>query len=130
VVAGVLTRRGAIFAARRAASRALGGYWELPGGKVEAGEADEEALVRELAEELGIEVSVGPRLAESVWDGGSRPIHLIAYFVTRESGDVEVRPSGVDHDAFRWLRREELFGVEWAPPDVPLIVALREHSAW
>lgn len=108
-----------VLVSRRTAPPQLAGFWEFPGGKVEDGESDEQALVRELREELEVEAVVGPRL------GGDLPIGetavLRVYVVRILSGE----PSLVDHDAHRWLTAEQLDDVDWIPVDRPLVDALR-----
>lgn len=121
VVAGAVVREGRVLAALRGPGRPLAGLWELPGGKVERGESDAEALRRELLEELGIAVQVGPQLGLSEWDGGRRPLLLVAYRCTLRSGD----PSPFEHQELAWLRAEELAHRDWAPPDLPLLDAVR-----
>jgi 8-oxo-dGTP diphosphatase len=111
VVAGALISEGALLVAQRAAPPALAGLWELPGGKVAAGEADADALVRELREELGIEVTVGARLGADV--PLTSAMTLRAYLVTQTGGSLHP----LEHRALRWLRSDELHGLPWVPAD-------------
>ncbi|MDT7537614.1 MAG: 8-oxo-dGTP diphosphatase [Actinomycetota bacterium] len=108
-----------VLASRRTEPPRLAGLWEFPGGKVEPGETDEQALVRELREELGIEASVAGRL------GGDLPIGetavLRVYLCRIVSGELTL----VDHDEHRWLTAAELGDVPWIPVDLPLIAELR-----
>lgn len=124
VVAAALVRDGRVLACRRRPSLARGGLWELPGGKVEPGEADAHALARELQEELGLLVSVGEVLAESLHDYGDIAIRLVALAC---AGDGE--PLLRDHDAVRWLAADELHTVTWAPADLPLLDAVAARLA-
>lgn len=102
VVAGALVHDGLLLLAQRSYPPELAGMWELPGGKVESGELPEEALVRELREELGVETSVGVRLA------GDAPLHgglvLQAYRVELVSGT----PVPLDHSDLRWVDARRL----------------------
>lgn len=123
VVAGALISQGALLVAQRKRPPELAGLWELPGGKVADGESDSDGLVRELREELGIEVTVGARLgAEVALPNG---MTLRAYLVTCASGS----PLPHDHRALRWVRAADLDGLSWVPADrgwVPdLTAALR-----
>jgi 8-oxo-dGTP diphosphatase len=111
-----------LLAAQRPLHKADGGAWELPGGKLEAGERPEQALARELAEELGLTVEVGPRLDGLTWVG-SRRIHLEVYGVVAPAAE----PVALEHAALRWLGPDALGEVGWAPADVPLLPAVH---AW
>ena len=116
VVAGVWLRPPFLLAARRAADAAQGGLWELPGGKVERGESDAIALARELAEELGATVRVGPLVAEHVHAYPRRTIHLSAYEV-EGSGEPECR----EHAELRWVDGAGARTLTWAEADRPLV---------
>jgi 8-oxo-dGTP diphosphatase len=123
VVAGALISAGTLLVAQRARPPELAGLWELPGGKAAPGESDAAALVRELEEELGVDVSVGARVGRDVALGGTTILR--AYLVTLIGGSV--RPH--DHRALRWVTADELEGLAWVPADrgwVPdLAAALR-----
>ncbi|MGE5694684.1 MAG: (deoxy)nucleoside triphosphate pyrophosphohydrolase [Candidatus Sericytochromatia bacterium] len=112
VVAGALIVRGELLVAQRGRPPELAGRWELPGGKVAAGETDAEALARELAEELGIEVSVGQRLPGAV--ALSDTTTLRAFQVT-QTCDGSARAH--DHQAVRWIAATELDELDWVPAD-------------
>lgn len=112
-----------LLAARRATPASLAGRWEFPGGKVDAGESPEEALHRELREELGVRVGLGPELAGP--DGGGW--RLSARYVMR-LWLVEV-VSGVpeplvEHDELRWLPSGQWLDVPWLDADVRIVEAL------
>ena len=112
VVAGALIADGELLVAQRARPPELAGRWELPGGKVAPGDTERAALARELAEELGVAVTVGERL------GGDVPLSdvvtLRAYVVTQADGGT-VHPH--DHRALRWVTAAELDGLDWVPAD-------------
>ena len=113
-----------LLAARRTEPPALAGGWELPGGKVDPGESTVQALHREVAEELGVEVALGD-VVPGPLDGGRWPLGG-AYAMTVH---LAVVTSGVpapveDHDALRWLARDELYAVAWLPADLPVVEAL------
>lgn len=108
-----------VLSSRRTEPPHLAGYWEFPGGKVDPGETDEQALVRELHEELEVDAEVGPRL------GGDLPIGETAVLRVYTCRLLRGEPALVDHDAHRWLAADELDDVEWIPVDRPLVDALR-----
>jgi 8-oxo-dGTP diphosphatase len=116
LVVGVAVRRdGRVLAARR-----TGGGWEFPGGKVEPGESDEQAAVREIAEELGCTITVTGWLAGTV---AIRPgLELRVALATVVDG--EPIPRHGDHDAVRWCAVADLPSLAWLPADVPFVEEL------
>jgi 8-oxo-dGTP diphosphatase len=108
-----------VLASRRTDPPRLAGLWEFPGGKVESGETDEQALVRELQEELGVEIAVLDRL------GGDLPIGETAVLRVYTARITAGEPALVDHDEHRWLAAHELDDVPWIPVDLPLVAELR-----
>lgn len=116
VVGGAVLDGGRLLAARRSAPAVLAGRWELPGGKVEPGETPEEALVRELREELGIEVEPLDRIPGE-W--APRPGLVLRVWTARlVSG--EPRPLQ-DHDELRWLAPGQEGEVDWLDQDRPAV---------
>ena len=121
VVAGALISGSALLVAQRQRPPELAGLWELPGGKVGAGESEADALARELTEELGIAVTVGDRIGEDVPIGEA--LVLRAYAVTQTGGTLHPH----DHRALRWVAADELHDLPWVPADrawVPDLLAL------
>ena len=115
VVGAALVRDGKVLACRRTSPEHLAGLWEFPGGKVEPGESDEQALVRELHEELGVEADVGGRLGPELDLGGTAVMRV--YWSKLVAGEPQLN----DHDAHRWLGADELDAVPWIPADAPVL---------
>ena len=120
VVGAAIVRDGRVLAARRTAPPAAAGRWELPGGKVEPGEAPAAALVREVREELGCDVAVTGWLAGSSDIGRTHVLTVATAVLLAGSPD----PDPTEHDAVRWLSAAELDEVDWLDPDRPFLPEL------
>jgi len=119
VVAAIIERDGHILLARRDGQSDLAGMWEFPGGKVEVGETQREALFRELSEELNIYAQVEKWVASNTWQQGERLIELHAWRVSGFSGNIALRC----HSEVRWVTPLEAFSFPLAPADIPLLNA-------
>jgi 8-oxo-dGTP diphosphatase len=119
VVAAAIERDGRYLAARRTKPDWAAGRWEFPGGKVEPGESETAALVREIREELGVEISVGERVP------GEWPLHddLVLHLYVATLTDGEPQPLD-HHDALRWITPEEFDEVAWLESDVDAVTIL------
>jgi 8-oxo-dGTP diphosphatase len=111
VVAGALISGSLLLVAQRARPPELAGLWELPGGKVAAGESDAAALARELLEELGVHVTVGPRIGADI--ALTETMTLRAYRVAQTGGALHPN----DHRALRWVSADDLDDLPWVPAD-------------
>ncbi|MDQ0992848.1 (deoxy)nucleoside triphosphate pyrophosphohydrolase [Streptomyces sp. V3I7] len=118
VVGAALLDDGRLLAARRSAPPELAGRWELPGGKVEPGETPEDALVRELREELGVDAEVVERVPGE-WPLKS-PYVLHVWTARLRPGSAAPEPLQ-DHDALRRLTPAEIWDVDWLDQDVPAV---------
>lgn len=125
VTAAVIRRGGRILVVRKAPGTRHAGGWEFPGGKVEPGETPEQCLVREIAEELGIDVRVTGFLCESVYAYDHATIRLLAYHTQWRAGDIRL----TDHDAMAWKTPSALTEMALLPADVPVAEALGRQSA-
>jgi mutator protein MutT len=123
VVAAAILREGRLLAARRTSPPEAAGRWELPGGKVEPGEGRDEALVREIGEELGVLVEIDD------WLAGESRISDTLTLVAATARIVTGEPRPREHDRIRWLTPEELDDVDWLEPDRPFLAELRERLA-
>jgi mutator protein MutT len=124
VSAALIFRNGKLLITQRHADAHLGGLWEFPGGKREADETFEDCLVREIREELGIEISAGGLFEEITHAYPEKTVRL-KFFICRLL-DGEPRPLGCA--AFKWIGKLELAGYEFPAADARLLARLRAYS--
>jgi 8-oxo-dGTP diphosphatase len=122
VVAALIRRDGRVLLSQRRPGRHLGLTWEFPGGKVEPGESDEDALRRELAEELGVEVEVGSLCFETRHGYAAREVHLLVYRCNLIAGE----PRALEVNAVDWVEQEKVGEREFPPADMPLVNGLAQ----
>jgi 8-oxo-dGTP diphosphatase len=125
IVGAAIVENGRVLACARADPPEVAGRWEFPGGKVEPGETEIEALVRECVEELGVQVEVGVRVGGDVPLAHGRAI-LKVYLAKLVDG---AQPQRLEHAELRWLDAESLHSVDWLPADAPIVDALRSLLA-
>ncbi|GAB4049444.1 (deoxy)nucleoside triphosphate pyrophosphohydrolase [Spirosoma litoris] len=117
VVAGIVWKDGQVLLARRGKQKHLAGKWEFPGGKIEFGESAENALERELSEELGISTRTGNYFDTSVHQYPTVSIKLLAYNSIYISGIITL----TDHDQVEWVSVDKLLEYDLAEADIPLV---------
>ena len=123
VVAALICRDGEVFATQRG----YGDYkdwWEFPGGKVEQGESPEQALAREIREELAADISVGEYLTTVEYDYPQFHLSMACYWCSLRGGHLTL----LEHEAARWLPLEHLRQVNWLPADILVIEAIERSQ--
>ena len=122
VVAAIIIHENKIFATQRGYGEFKDG-WEFPGGKIEPGETSQEALVREIKEELDIEIEVKDFLETVEYDYPEFHLSMDCFFCSIRSGDLVLK----EHEAAKWLTVETLDSVDWLPADKGLVEGIRKH---
>ena len=122
VVAAIIIHENKIFATQRGYGEFKDG-WEFPGGKIEPGETPQEALVREIKEELDIEIEVKDFLETVEYDYPEFHLSMDCFFCSIRSGELVLK----EHEAAKWLTAEKLDSVDWLPADKGLIEAIRGY---
>lgn len=121
VVAAVIRKDDRIFATQRGYGEFKDG-WEFPGGKIEPGETPQQALVREIREELETEIRVGDLIDTIEYDYPTFHLSMDCFWCEIVEGSLELK----EHEAAKWLDRESLYTVDWLPADVGLVEKIRK----
>jgi 8-oxo-dGTP diphosphatase len=117
VVGAVIVRDGLVFCVRRGPNGSLPGMWEFPGGKIEAGESPEDALAREIHEELRCHVAVGSEVTSTTYNYEFGAVRLTTYRCDLIAGE----PTLTEHADKLWARPTQIRSLSWAPADVPAV---------
>ena len=121
VVAALIKQENKVLATQRGYGEWKDG-WEFPGGKIEAGETPEAALRREILEELAVEVEVQSRLVTVKYDYPQFHLTMHCYWCRLLKGE----PTLLEHEAARWLTRDQLDSVDWLPADLEVVAAIKQ----
>ena len=113
----IVNSRGEIFAAQRSSSMSLPLKWEFPGGKIEQNESEESCLIREIKEELNIEIRIIKGLPFNIHNYPFVAIKLIPFICIHINGEIILK----EHVDFKWLNRNELLDLDWAEADIPIV---------
>ena len=122
VVAAVIRKDDKIFATQRGYGEFKDG-WEFPGGKIEEGETPEQALAREIREELNTEIQVGKLIGTIEYDYPKFHLSMDCFWCEIMQGGLELK----EHEAARWLSKEELYSVDWLPADVGVVEKIKKE---
>ena len=120
VAAAVIRENDCVFATQRGYGEFKDG-WEFPGGKIEPGEPPQQALIREIKEELDTEIAVGELIKTIEYDYPTFHLSMDCYWCTVVKGSLQLK----EHEAACWLSKENLFSVDWLPADIELIDILK-----
>ncbi|HEY5020074.1 MAG TPA: 8-oxo-dGTP diphosphatase MutT [Steroidobacteraceae bacterium] len=121
VAAALYDGEGRVLIAERPPGKHLAGRWEFPGGKIDAGETERQALARELAEELGVVLGSGHPLLHVAHDYDDRRVEISLWLVEHFTGE----PCGLDGQNLKWVFPEQLHAHDMLAADVPFIAALQ-----
>lgn len=124
VICDDINKKRKIFATARGYGE-LKGRWEFPGGKIEEGESPQEALMREIDEELETEISVGALIDTIEYDYPAFHLSMDCFWAEVAEGELILK----EHEAAKWLSREELDSVDWLPADITIIEQIRSEMA-
>ena len=122
VVAAIIINNGKVFATQRGYGE-FKDSWEFPGGKIEIGETPEQALVREIQEELDTQINVKEKIDTVEYDYPNFHLSMDCFICNVIKGNLILK----EHESAKWLTKDELYSVDWLPADKGLIEKIKEH---
>lgn len=125
IAAGIICYGGKVLIAQRKRGKDLEFFWELPGGKLEAGETLEQCLARELIEELNLKVKVGKLFMSSVYDYEFGTFQINAFLAECASPEINKL---CEHEQYKWVTPAEMLNYKFSPADVPIVKAYAEKA--
>lgn len=117
VTCAIIEFENLVLTVQRSSSMSLPLKWEFPGGKIENDESEEECVLREIKEELNLEIAILKRLNSSIFDYPNISIELIPFIAKQVSGQIILN----EHAAFKYIEKEELLNLDWAEADIPIV---------
>lgn len=123
VVGAAIIHDGKLLAMQRSEKMTLPGLWEFPGGKIEKGESEKEALIREIQEELALEIEVEENITTTAYEYDFGIVKMSTYRAKMKSEYFVLK----EHAQYRWLSPNEVMTIEWAPVDIPTAKILENN---
>jgi len=117
VTCAIIENNNRVLVVQRSEKMSLPMKWEFPGGKIENNETDEECIIREIKEELNLEIELTGKLNSSKFDYPNISIELIPFIAKQIGGQIRLN----EHAAFKYIKKEELLDLDWAEADIPIV---------
>ncbi|MFY7861779.1 MAG: (deoxy)nucleoside triphosphate pyrophosphohydrolase [Chitinophagales bacterium] len=117
VTCAIIEKESCVLAVQRSKKMSLPLKWEFPGGKIEKGETEEECVIREIKEELNLDIEVSKRLNSSTFDYPNFSIQLIPFLAKQTGGQLMLN----EHSGYKYLKKDELLNLDWARADIPIV---------
>jgi 8-oxo-dGTP diphosphatase len=117
VTCAIIENEGLVLVVQRSSSMSLPLKWEFPGGKIEKDETEEACIIREIKEELNLEIELSKRLSPSMFDYPNFSIELIPFLARQIGGQIMLN----EHSDYKYLEKRELLNLDWAEADIPIV---------
>ena len=117
VTCAIIENEGLVLVVQRSSTMSLPLKWEFPGGKIEGEETEEECIIREIKEELSIDIKVSTRLNSSIFDYPNLSIELIPFLARQIGGHIMLN----EHSVYKYIEKNELLNLDWAEADIPVV---------